>query len=151
MKPYKPIKRQAKDGTCRGRPRTTIDDGIVRILEDEFKIDSNVVDACHRAKITRERYYDELKANPEFAYRIRTAQLYVDRLMRATVVHAVVVKRDWRAALGWLKLRNWRYMPSQRQEDHPKIIVKFGSAFPEVHPFLSPDDDSTPSTSMLRL
>ena len=147
MKHYKPSKRVARDGTRRGRPRTAMSEAIVRILEDEFKIVSDVTTACHKAKITRELYYDELRTSPEFAYRMNSAQMYLDRKARSALADAISVKNNWSASLAWLRHRNRRYMPAEKHERGSNIVVSFGSV-PSAHPFLNPDDLKPPSSKI---
>ena len=58
------------------RPRI-IDDAVVAKLEEAFSKGCNITEACLKANISRDAYYDYLKINPEFSNRAEELRSHV--------------------------------------------------------------------------
>ncbi len=90
-----------------GRP-TKMTDDLVRKLEEIFKIDWTVGEACSRAWIWTTTYYERIEKNKEFADRMSKAQDYPFILARKTLMKGIQ-KEDTKAAIEYLKRRDKRY------------------------------------------
>src|SRR4051794_24649952 len=95
-----------------GRP-TVITEAAILKLEEAFKIDATVLEACAYAGITKTPYYDRLKDDPEFADRMDRAQQFPFMMAKKTVYKAMQAG-DARTALKWLDRR-------QRDRYHTKV------------------------------
>src|SRR5947209_1180643 len=86
-----------------GRPRK-IDETISAKLEEFFRIDATVEEACSQAGINPDTYYMERKRNPAFADRMDRSQQFPFLIMKKVVVKAVN-EGDGNLALKWLDRR----------------------------------------------
>lgn len=111
-----------------GRP-TVITDAIVGILEDAFRVDATVTQACSLAGISRDAYYDKLKRDPEFSDRIARAQVWPFIAAKKLVMKAVLAG-DGRLAFQWLRARE----PERYHErKDSQTTVKGGISLLDIH------------------
>lgn len=94
-----------------GRP-TLMTEDVVQKLEEMFKNDSTVWEACLFAWIGKRTYYDRMSNNPTFAHRMGQAQSYAKILARKTLLKSMLseneqVAQKW--SIEFLKRRDWRY------------------------------------------
>lgn len=94
--------------TKRGRP-TKINEEIVGKLEEAFKRDATVWEACSYAGIHRDTYYEHLKKNKEFSDKIERAKVFPFILAKHKIFEAINSKDLYIAAkyaLEFLKRRD---------------------------------------------
>lgn len=98
-----------------GRPSKK-DDKVVNLLEEAFRIDCTVSEACIHAWISREAYYEWLKSDSEFSDRMDKAKSFPYLLARQTLFKAVSKGSD-KAAVEFLKRRDRRYSDKVKVEE----------------------------------
>lgn len=91
---------------------------IVKLLEEAFKIDSTVTEACLYAWISRETYYTWLEEDGDFSDRMDKAKTFPFMLARNTLFNAVNAG-DSKAAVEFLKRRDNRYKDKVESEEKP--------------------------------
>lgn len=123
-----------------GRPTKKTEE-VVRKLEEAFKIDATVPEACSYAGIGERTYYDWLSADPEFRSKMEASQNFVFMHAKRNWVNAIVNNKDVNASIDFLKRRQkGRY--SERQElggadgDAIRLVIERGVRKPEE------DDDN---------
>ena len=85
-----------------------MDEATVKLLEDIFKIDWTVSEACSYAWISRETYYNREKADKRFLDRMDKAKAYPFILARKTLMKGMQ-DGDNKSAIEYLKRRDNRY------------------------------------------
>lgn len=95
---------KASHGNPVGRP-TKITHEVVRKLEEAFRNDFTVEEACRYAKISKSTYYEEAKRNEEFSDEMRCAQDYAILLAKKAVVRHLKKGDDPYFALRFLERR----------------------------------------------
>lgn len=95
-----------------GRP-TVFADSCVDLLEQAFRIDARVTEACVYAGISRDAYYDKLKKDPDFTDRMARAQ-NTPFMMAKRVVMKAILAGDAKLAMRFLSAR-------QRERYHEKF------------------------------
>lgn len=93
----------AKQSSSIGRP-TVLDKDTVRKLEEAFRLDATVTEACSYAGISRQTYYEHYREKPEFSDKIQRARLYPMMLAKSVVLNAME-KGDAKIAFKWLERR----------------------------------------------
>lgn len=113
-----------------GRP-TKITPDTVRKLEECFKCDASVAEACAYAGIGRTTYYEECKRNPEFRNNMERVQMYPLIVAKQTLFKGIC-SGDQKAAplaLRYLELRQpERYTPRRKVETEGDIAATFNLA-----------------------
>lgn len=92
--------------------KTKFTEECVKKLEEIFKIDWTVEEACWYAWISRRAYYDECNRNPEFLYRMETAMKFPFIFARKVLMKSMNSKNEWIALKAWsdfLNKRDLRY------------------------------------------
>ena len=85
-----------------GRP-TLISEDKVKKLEEAFRIDSTVEQACLFAEISERIFYNRCKADPTFLQRMRAAQAYYHVLLKDSVAKQAITRKDGSLALKVLE------------------------------------------------
>jgi hypothetical protein len=85
-----------------GRP-PKITDEVVKLLEDAFKLDAPVTEACQYAGISRTAYYDYTKSHPEFLDRLERLKSMTRFKIRGKVISKAL--KDPNFGLSYLKLK----------------------------------------------
>jgi predicted DNA-binding protein YlxM (UPF0122 family) len=85
-----------------GRP-PIITGEVVKLLEDAFKLDAPVTEACQYAGISRTAYYDYIKAHPEFLDRLERLKSMTRFKIRGKVISRAL--KDPNFGLNYLKLK----------------------------------------------
>lgn len=83
----------------RGRP-TKIDSEAVKLLEEAFKIDATVTEACLHAGISREAYYNRCKVDPDFVDKMERAKAFPAMLAKKTLFKSLLSKDEKVAQKG---------------------------------------------------
>ena len=94
-----------------GRP-TAKTEAVVKILEDCFKMDASVSEACAEAKICRRLYYEWMEKDKEFNNRMTWAQKYPSMLMKKVLFKTAMSDNEaiaQKGAIEFLKRRDNRY------------------------------------------
>jgi hypothetical protein len=100
-----------------GRP-TVITESVVALLEEAFRIDSTVTEACSLAGISRDAYYDRVKKDEEFSDRMSKAQGVPFLLAKKTLMKAIIAG-DAKLAMRFLSARQRdRYYEKQQTDAH---------------------------------
>lgn len=113
--------------TC-GRP-TIYDEKIVRLLEDYLKKDYTIGEACNKAGIGRQTYYDWREKYPAFAYKMDVAQ---DRLLTKAKDNVVGAVES-----GDVEVSQW--LLTRRQRDRYATKVENELSTPEP---LTPEEEA---------
>lgn len=87
---------------------TKMTDDLVRKLEEIFKIDWTVWEACSRAWIWTTTYYERIEKDKNFADNMKRAQDYPFILARKTLMKGMQ-EGDNKSAIEYLKRRDKRY------------------------------------------
>lgn len=89
---------------------------VIQYLEDIFKIDWTVEEACTHAWIWTSIFYDWLKDDKEFSERISKAKDYMFIEAKKTLQKGI---KGWdvKAAIEYLKRRDKRYSEKIQQEN----------------------------------
>jgi hypothetical protein len=90
-----------------GRP-TVFTEDVIEKLEQIFRIDWTVSEACNYADIDQSTYHLQMNSNPKFFKKMSQAQEYPFILARKWLFKNVQ-KEDMRAIETFLKRRDWRY------------------------------------------
>ena len=85
-----------------GRP-PKITSEVVKLLEDAFKLDAPITEACQYAGISRQAYYDYTKAHPEFLDRLERLKSMTRFKIRGKVITKAL--KDANFGLNYLKLK----------------------------------------------
>jgi hypothetical protein len=85
-----------------GRP-TKMTEGLVKKLESVFQLGVKDTTACTYAGISRETYYNWIKANQEFSDRIAKAKEFARIAAGQVVVNAIIKDKDLATAKWWLE------------------------------------------------
>jgi len=85
-----------------GRP-PKITDEVVKLLEDAFKLDAPITEACQYAGISRTAYYDYINAHPEFLDRLERLKSMTRFKIRGKVISRAL--KDANFGLNYLKLK----------------------------------------------
>jgi predicted DNA-binding protein YlxM (UPF0122 family) len=85
-----------------GRPPKLTEE-VVKLLEDAFKLDAPVTEACQYAGISRTAYYDYVKAHPEFLDRLERLKSMTRFKIRGKVISRAL--KDPNFGLNYLKLK----------------------------------------------
>ena len=91
---------------------TKKDEKVVGILEEIFRIDWTIGEACSQAGINQSTYHDWIKTDEEFSKRMASAQDYPFILARKTLFKWVE-EGDTRSSIEMLKRRDKRYNDKQ--------------------------------------
>lgn len=118
-----PRKKKLKAKHPGGRPRK-ITEAVAAKLEEFFRIDATVEEACNQAGIDKTTLYREMERNPEFRNRIARAQEYPFLIMKKVVVKAANAG-DGKLALKWLQNR-------QRDLYHERVDQKISGSIDEL-------------------
>ncbi len=111
-----------------GRP-SVITEVVVGILEDSFRVDATVTEACSLAGISRDSYYDKVKKDPEFSDRMERAQTWPLIAAKKLVMKAVLAG-DGRLAFQWLRARQ----PERYHErTDSQTTLKGGISLMDIH------------------
>ena len=104
-----------------GRP-TVINAATVRKLEEAFKLDATITEACLYAGISRQTYYEHYREKQGFSDKIQRARMYPVMLAKSTVLKAIE-EGDAKMALRWLEKRDSEHYgvnAQPRDEEMPK-------------------------------
>lgn len=109
-------------GKGAGRPRA-INPDVVSKLEEAFKIDATVQEACFFAGISTVTYYRELKREEQFRNKIERAQNYPYMMAKATIIKAIQ-RGDAGLAFKWLERRQKELygLPDREERQEPVTI-----------------------------
>ena len=94
-----------------GRP-TKFTPECISKLEEIFKIDWTVEEACLSAGVSTVQYYEHLKADKDFANKMRSAQLYPYIYAKKTLIKSMDSENEQikqKGAVEFLKRRDRRY------------------------------------------
>lgn len=94
---------------------TKHDERIVQLLEAAFHNGFNITEACQYAEISRETYYEWLRDDDIFSYRMSVAQGMVSRKAKENVVTAIR-QGDPNISLRYLTLRDPDFKPKATLE-----------------------------------
>lgn len=89
-----------------------LNDEVVHKLEEIFKIDWTVEEACWYAWISTSAYYERCVKFPEFMEKMRTAQQFPFIFARKVLMKSMNSKNEWIALKAWsdfLNKRDLRY------------------------------------------
>lgn len=125
----------------KGGRKTTVTEEAIQKLEELFRVDATVPEACQQALIGVRSYYRRLKKDAKFRQRMEAAQTFPFILMKKVVLKAAS-NGDGKLALKWLRAR-------QRERYYEKNDVGIeaqGNAFTELcesiaHPNHEDDDE----------
>lgn len=95
------------------RPKT-VDDEVLRKLEESFSWGCNNRDACVYADIPESTFYDYVRANPEFSERIQV--LRAKPVLEARKIVMEAMKDDPKLA--------WQYLQKARAEEFGEVRLK---------------------------
>ena len=98
-----------------------------RIIEECFKMDGTIEEACILAWISVPSYYHHRNTNPDFARRMDIARQFPKMIARAAIQRRI---RQWdsKTAMEFIKLRDRRYKPEAIEEEWEKTkapVVQF--------------------------
>lgn len=96
-----------KKPETRGRP-TKFNEEVVQKLEEIFKIDWTVDEACNYAWISRRIYYYRLEENEEFLHRMETAQQFPFILARKVLIKWMTSKNENISLKAWTEFLSRR-------------------------------------------
>ena len=89
-----------------GRP-TKLDEDTVKKLESIFKVGGTVEQACAYAGITRQSYYNYIKADEGFLTKMDNARFYSDIVAKNLVVDSIIKDKNLDSAKWWLEKREF--------------------------------------------
>lgn len=92
-------------------------EAIVRKLEEAFRWDCTVIEACAYAKIARSTYYRLMEEHPEFSDRMIAAQQWPYIAAKKILFAHMLEKQDAQLALKFLERR-------QREHYSVRMLVK---------------------------
>ena len=84
---------------------TKKDDETIRKLEEAFKIDATVDEACVYAGIGTSTYHDWMRDDESFRSKMQSAQQFVFMHAKRNWVEAIVTKKDVDQSVNFLKRR----------------------------------------------
>lgn len=105
-----------------GRPPKMTDE-IVKLLEDAFKLDAPISEACQYAGISRTAYYDYINAHPGFLDRLERLKSMTRFKMRSKVISKAL--RDPTFALNYLKLKCDDFKEKKQVESKGNTNITF--------------------------
>ena len=76
---------------------------VVELLENAFRDGASITEACDRAKIDRQTYYNWLDGQDGFSTKMQEAQEWVSEIARAVVAQRITRKKDLETAKWWLE------------------------------------------------
>jgi len=99
---------------------------VVGKLEEIFRIDGTISEACSYANIDRSTYYDWLEKDKDFSNKMEDAKEYMFIEARKTIVKAV---KEWdgKLALDIMRKRDKRYKDKSENENTDTIKVEESS------------------------
>lgn len=83
-------------------------DEVIGKLEEIFRLDWTIAEACSYAKIDPSTYHDWKNNDKDFSDRMDDAKEYAFIEARRTINKAIK-EWDWRLALDIMRRRDWRY------------------------------------------
>ena len=108
------IPKAAKNQIATNQPKIWEDQ--YRIIEECFKMDGTIEEACILAGISVPSYYHHRNTNPDFARRMDIARQFPKMIARAAIQRRI---RQWdsKTAMEFIKLRDRRYKPEAVEEE----------------------------------
>lgn len=105
-----------------GRP-PKITGEVVKLLEDAFKLDAPVTEACQYAGISRTAYYDYVNAHPEFLDRLERLKSMTRFKIRGKVISRAL--KDPTFGLNYLKLKCDDFKEKKQVESNVNAAASF--------------------------
>lgn len=102
-----------------GRPTKQVPE-VVNKLEDIFKVGGTVEEAISYAGISKQTYYDWIKADESFLTKMEAARHYSDVVAKNVVIDSIVKDRDLSSAKWWLEKRQF----NQPMQTNIQVNVK---------------------------
>lgn len=109
------IPKAAKNQLATNQPKIWEDQ--YRIIEECFKMDGTIEEACILAGISVPSYYHHRNTNPDFARRMDIARQFPKMIARAAIQRRI---RQWdsKTAMEFIKLRDRRYKQEAVEYDN---------------------------------
>jgi hypothetical protein len=105
-----------------GRP-TAITESVVRKLEQAFRHDFTVEEACRTSGIARSTYYSHLKANEDFSDKMARSQAYLVIKARDTICKAIK-DGNLRTAKWYLERKHPEEFSLRHMSKRPPTVVE---------------------------
>lgn len=106
-----------------GRPLKMTEDKV-RQLESLLQVGATMQQACDYAGIGVSTYYEMMERSPEFAERMRHAQSFINVESKRVVADDIVLNKEVKTALEYLKATEWRPKETTAFQDNDvKFII----------------------------
>lgn len=115
----KPPKRKTPNPNWRPTKKTP---WLVKKLEEAFKLDSTITEACLFAWITRETYYNWIEHDEDFSDKMDLAKLNPYLKAKKTLINAAW--EDYKPAVEFLKRRDKKYRDKQEIDEETTLTIK---------------------------
>lgn len=115
----------------RGRP-TVLTTDVVKVLEDVIKDGGSVTQACDLAQISRQSFYNHMRENEDFFYKMCVAREHLKLKALKNVVEAIE-EGDLKTSIWFLEKWSQLNQPSKNKEDSEYV---FGVS--EMYPSRNP-------------